>query len=90
MYEDCNYVNMFSADRMQSDKFGFRSSDLENIDMVIEALHDLVSTKFVRTVQSLQSASTLKMSLNRILLIHKNKFQMYTIYPFDQCIPPQV
>ncbi|XP_025104361.1 coiled-coil domain-containing protein 175-like isoform X1 [Pomacea canaliculata] len=51
------------ADRMQSDKFGFRSSDLENIDMVIEALHDLEAER--KQMHMLLETETIKSSVLR-------------------------
>ncbi|PVD26312.1 hypothetical protein C0Q70_13983 [Pomacea canaliculata] len=48
---------------MQSDKFGFRSSDLENIDMVIEALHDLEAER--KQMHMLLETETIKSSVLR-------------------------
>lgn len=45
--ERLNYYNViFSAERMKHSSYGFNEADVSNIDSLIDAINELVSTYF--------------------------------------------
>ena len=42
----CISFNIISASRMRDETYGFKEEDVQNIDKIIEALHELVFVRF--------------------------------------------